>query len=405
MRPARSRLVCLLCGCVLAFVFSIPARAGDWYVVPRLDVGAQYDSNINFSFSQIRSDFIFNVSPSVSFNYESEITKLSGSLDLKGQAYVKNPNIDTINQYYRISGKHQVAHRLGVTFSGGYSLDSTLQEELLASGFIMDRTRRQAINAAPGVEFALTERAFLQWGYGFNRVTYQDPQYNDYSTHRTNMTLNYLLKNAKTTLTATILGRYTEYPSIGNFYRNLGLYAGLEHKFSEDWSLALSGGANFNWFSSQTAVLDFAFFPDFIQVRQAQEDTFTVSPFFQVASNHRWPRTNLTFGYSVDQSPSAEGTIRQFHRGQAGISRDLTERLKAGLRGSLYYSTSTSPGSEDENLVFYVVPNLQYRLTEKFSINCSYRFGWRNDLDSQRTADRHVIWLSLSYAHPLHYKK
>lgn len=404
MRSGPARFAFMLFSFLLALV-STPAAAGDWYVVPELDLGVRYDNNINFSFTQIRSDFIFNVSPSVAFNYDSETTKLVGSLALKGLAYVKNPSIDTINQYYRISGKHQVAPRLGVTFTGGYTLDSTLDEELLASGFIMNRTRRQALNAAPGLEFALTERAFLQWGYGFNRVTYQDPQYNDYSTHRTNVSLNYLLKNAKTTLTATVLGRYTEYPSIGNFYRNIGTYAGLEHKFSEDWSLALSAGVNFNWFSSQTAVLDFAFFPDFIQVRQAQEDTFTVSPFFQVETSHRWPRTNLTFGYSIDQSPSGEGTIRQFHRGHAGISHDLTERLQAGLGGSLYYSTSTSPGSEDENLVFYVVPDLQYRLTEKMSINCSYRFGWRNDLDSQRTADRHVIWLSLSYTNPLYYKK
>jgi hypothetical protein len=269
----------------------------------------------------------------------------------------------------------------------------------------MNRTRRQALRVNPGLEFSLTERALLRFGYGFNRVTYQDPEYNNYSTHRVNLGLNYLLKNAKTTVTTSILGRYTEYPSISNFYRNLGAYAGLEHKFREDWSLSLSGGANFNWFSSQTAVLDFSFFPRLCPGKAGHQDTFTVSPFFQIASSRRWPKTNLTFGYTVDQSPSASGSIRQFHRGFLGISYSFTERLKGGLRGSLYYSTATSPGSEYENLVFYMVPELHYQLTKKFTLNSSYRFGWRDDLVGGRTADRHVVWLSLSYAYPLQYKK
>jgi len=404
MRPGPTSFTWMLIGLLVAFV-SPPASAGDWYVVPQLDLGAQYDSNINFSLTQKRSDFIFNVSPSADFNYDSEITKLTGSLALKGLLYVKNPHLDTINQYYRVSGQHRVAPRLGLTFSGGYTLDSTLQEELLASGFIMDRTRRQAFQAAPGVEYSLTERAVLRWGYGFKRVTYQSPRFNDYFIHRTNIGLNYRLKNARTTVTATILGRYMEYPSIGNFYRNLGTYAGLEHKFSEDWSLALSAGANFNWFSSRTAVLDFSFFPDFIQVRQARENTFTVSPFFQIAASRGWPKTKLTFGYTVDQSPTGSGAISQFHSGFAGVNYNFTERFKGGLRGSLYYSHYTSPGSDYENLVLYLVPDLQYRLTEDMSVNCSYRFGWRDDPVGDRTADRHVVWLSLSYAHPLHYRK
>ena len=403
-RPKPAYLFLLLTCLFLLFTLN-PASAGDWYVVPKIDLGAKLNSNINFNFDQQRSDLIFNVSPSVDFKYDSEITKLTGSLALDGLVYVKNPNIDTINQYYRVSGQHKVSPRLALTFAGGYSLDTTLREELLESGFIMNRTRRQGFNVAPEFTFNLTERALLRWGYAFSGANYQDPRYNDYSTHVMNLGLNYLLKNAKTTLTATILGRYTEYPSIGNFYRNLGIYAGLEHKFSEDWSLALSAGANFNRFSSQTAVLDFGFFPDFVQVPQATETTFTVSPFLNVAATKRWQKSNLTFGYGIDQRPSAAGSIYQSHRGNAGFTHKFTERLQGGLRGSFYYSRATSPGSNYDNVVFYLVPNVQYRLTERLSLNSSYSFGWRYDLVRDRSTDQHVVWLSLSYAHPLYYKK
>jgi len=56
-------------------------------------------------------------------------------------------------------------------------------------------------------------------------------------------------------------------------------------------------------------------------------------------------------------------------------------------------------------VVFYLVPNVQYRLTERLSLNSSYSFGWRYDLVRDRSTDQHVVWLSLSYAHPLYYKK
>lgn len=383
----------------------LPAYATDWSLVPQLDLGAKYDSNTDFNFFAQRSDFIFNVSPSLDVNYASEITKVTARLALEGLAYVKNPSVDTINQYYSFSGRHQVAPRLALNFTGSYILDSTLNEELIASGFIMNRTRRQAFQAAPGLAFNLTERTLLRLGYAFYRSNYQDPRYVDYSTHVGNLGLNYLLKNAKTTITGTFVVRYTDYPSISNSYRNFGTYLGLEHKFSEDWSLALSGGANFNWFTSQTAVLDFANFASFIRLRQVKLETFTVSPFFNISATRRWTRTTFTFGYSLDQSPTASGTINQFHNGSAGLTRNFTERLTGGLRGSLYYSLSSSPGSDYNNLVLYISPNLSYKLTEKISLNSSYTYGWRDDLVGERTTSRNQVWLYLKYSYPLHYQR
>ena len=115
--PAR-----LACWLVVLFLASVhlPAHAADWSVMPQVDLGAKYDSNINFNFVGRQHDFIFNTAPSVDFNYASEVTKLSGHLGLDGQVYVNHSNLDTINQYYRLSGQQQVAPRLALTFRGSY---------------------------------------------------------------------------------------------------------------------------------------------------------------------------------------------------------------------------------------------------------------------------------------------
>ncbi|MFZ2087114.1 MAG: hypothetical protein WAU47_00940 [Desulfobaccales bacterium] len=404
MRSAPSPLALLLVGLFLLCACG-PAFAGDWSVVPQVDLGAKYDSNINFNYIGKQSDFIFNLAPSVDFNYTSETSKLTGRLGLDGLVYVKDPSLDTINQYYSVFGQKKVAPRLALNLTGGYTLDSTLNEELISSGFIMNRTRRQALEAAPGLEFNLSERALLRAGYRFNRVNYQDPSYVNYSQHTVNLGLNYLLKNAKTTVMGTVLGRYIDYPQIGNAYRNVGTYLGVDHKFTEDWTLSLFTGLNYNWFTSQTAVLDFGNFTSFIRIRQAKLETFSVTPYFDISANRKWTRTNWNFGYRLDQSASGSGTVNQFHNGYAGITRNITERLTGTLRGNLYYSLSDSPGSDYNNLVLYVTPELNYKLTEKFTLNSSYTYGWRDDLVVNQTTSRNLVWLYLRYSNTLHYQK
>ena len=87
---------------------NLPAHAADWSIVPQVDLGAKYDSNINFNFIGRQHDFIYDTAPSVDFNYASEATKLTGHVGLDGQVYVNHSNLDTINQYYRFSGQQQV---------------------------------------------------------------------------------------------------------------------------------------------------------------------------------------------------------------------------------------------------------------------------------------------------------
>jgi len=74
--------------------------------------------------------------------------------------------------------------------------------------------------------------------YDFNGTYCQDPRSNSHYPQRTNLGLNYLLKNAKSIVMGIIKVPDTNYSSIGNPYRHVGACAGLDYKFSEDCSLA-----------------------------------------------------------------------------------------------------------------------------------------------------------------------
>ena len=118
-----------------------PAGAADWSVVPELRLSAEYDSNLSYAYQNKEGDFILRAMPSVDFSYASEVSQLTGRLGLTGLHYVKAPYRDKIDQNFQVSGRYLVLPRLSLSFSGSYILDSTIQEELTQSGFVITRTR------------------------------------------------------------------------------------------------------------------------------------------------------------------------------------------------------------------------------------------------------------------------
>ena len=64
MRFGPAWLAFALIGLFLPLVYS-PTDAADWSVVPQLDLGPKYDSNLDFNCVGRQHDFIFNTAPSV----------------------------------------------------------------------------------------------------------------------------------------------------------------------------------------------------------------------------------------------------------------------------------------------------------------------------------------------------
>lgn len=376
------------------------ALAAEWSVVPQMGLGGEYDSNINFSFRDRRSDIIFRVYPSVDLSYASDVSQYTGRLALTGMHYSRDSKFDKIDQNFSFSGKREVLPRLSLSFSGSYTLDTTLQEELTASGFIITRSPRQSFFLSPGLGYQLTERDTLALSYGYGQVIYQDPEFRDYTTHRVSLSYGHLLANARTTLNASISGSTVNYSRGGNDYPTLNLAAGVTYRVAEDFSLSAQAGINLTRFRELTGGRG----PGG-RIVLREETTFSVSPFLGLATTRRWTRTSLTVGINRTQSPSAAGRLLEYYQGFIGLSHEISERLKAGLDGSLYYSTSSREEGNYENLVFSFGPQMSYQLTERLTFTSSYRFGFRNDLVTDQTSQRHQVVVSLNYSWPFRWQR
>ena len=156
----------------LAIIMSLWAAnlavAADWSVVPSVTQKSEFNSNLNLTYISPISDYIFTLTPAADFNYNTEITQLQGHLGLSGQHYLTNSNLDHIDQNYQINGKYQATPKVNLSLNTSYIVDTTLLEELLASGLVMGRSPRTSIMANPGMTYNITERLSSTINYNFN---------------------------------------------------------------------------------------------------------------------------------------------------------------------------------------------------------------------------------------------
>ena len=397
------------------------AGAADWSIIPTITQRSEFNSNLNLSPTNVLSDYLFSLQPMADFNYTTEISQLQGHLGLLGQHYITHDNLDHIDQNYQINGRYQATPKVNLSLNTYYINDTTLLQELQTSGLVIGRTPRQSIYAAPGVTYNVTERLLATAFYNINRVLYQAPQFIDYTSHQAGLNFTYLLKNEKTSLISNNVVNETLYPG-GNYYKSIGIYGGVAHKFSERWDVNLMSGANINFYSFNTQVVNASPFPQvvdtsqfpqvvnvspfFIQVQTKRIDSSGVSPYVSLSTQYRWTKLTASARFSMSQQPSAYGAVYQVNQVSGSLNYNFTERLSGFL--GLWYSLSnqSSQTINSEWNYYSLSSSLSYRITEKFSVSPGYTFSNSASLTSTgSSAHNHMAFIQFSYTYPIHYQK
>lgn len=381
------------------------AGAADWSFVPTITQRSEFNSNLNMSPTNVLSDYIFSLQPVADFNYTTEISQLQGHLGLLGQHYITHDNLDHIDQNFQINGRTQIHPKVNLFLNSSYINDTTLIQELQTSGLVIGRTPRQSFYAGPGITYNLTERLMATASYSFNRVLYQAPQYTDYTGQQAGLNFTYLLKNEKTSLISNNVVSQTVYAG-GNTYKSIGIYGGINHKFSERWDANLTSGANINFYSTNTQVLDASQFPFFIQVRTKRINSSGVSPYVSFLTHYRWTNLTVTGGVSMSQQPSPNGTTYQVNQVNGSLIYSFTEKLSGSLAGWYSLSNQSSQNLNSEWNYYSISSSLSYRITERFSVSPGYSFNNSASLTSTgSSAHNHIAYIQFSYTYPFHYQK
>jgi hypothetical protein len=385
---------------------AFPGGAADWSVVPSVTQKSEFNSNLNYTSTNPLSDYRFSLMPAADFKYTTEITEIQGRLGFTGIHYLTHSELDHIDQNYQINAQHRIAPRVNLTLNTSFITDTSLTEELLASGLVINRSPRQSFTLGPGITYNLTERLLATASYSFNRVLYQNPQYTDYTNHQAGLNFTYLLSNEKTSLISNNIVRESLYAG-GNDFKSLGIYVGVTHKFSERWDVSFMSGANISFFSFNTQVQDTAQFPFFSTVKTQRVNDSNVTPYFNVSTNYRWSdKLSFNAGFRRDQNASAYGAVYEVDQLNLSLGYRFTERLSSSLGGNYSLSNQSSQTIASKYNYYNINSSLSYQITEKLSLSPGYSYGARSDLSgTSGSAHAHMAWIQFSYSYPLHYQK
>jgi|GEM_PF-920033 len=398
----------LALGLLLALVALIPTpgvgNAANWEILPSVTARTEFDSNLNYSFTAPKSDYLFSLAPTVAFNYTTDTGQLQGILGVTGKHYLSNGQIDHIDQNFQINGWYQVTPRWKLSLNTAYISDTSLYQELITSGLVMTRTPRQSILVTPAVTYAVTERLSATFNYSFNNVDYPSQLFQNYTSQQTGLLLQQQLKNEKTTLLGNFIANQTVYPNLDNTFKYLGFYLGADHKFSPDWEITLLGGVNLTFmdFHSQLPLTQFPFVisPQFISPQSVLIHQTSAQPYVNLYVTKRWTNFTVTGGYSRSQSPSAYGTVSDTNQFSLTLAHDFTERWSGSLNGYYNLSNQISQTSPYQSSFLALSPQLIYRLTERLTLSPGYQFGQNDAITSNRIATGHTVWLMLTYTQP-----
>ena len=381
------------------------ANAADWSLVPSVTQRSEFQSNLNMTYNNPTSDYIFSLSPAADFNYTTEITQLQGHLGLFGQHYITNSNLDHIDQNYQINGQHRIHPRVNLSLTSSYINDTTMMQELQTSGLVIGRSPRQSFAAGPGLTYNLTERMLATASYNFSRVLYQAPQFTDFTNHQAGMNFTYLLKNERTSLLSNNIVRETLYAG-GNNFKSIGIYVGASHKFSERWDATLMSGANISFFSFNSQVVDTSQFPFFTQIRTKRIKSSNVTPYISASTTYRWPKLSVTGGVSRNQTPSAYGAVYEVNQLNLAVGYQFTERLRGSVSGAYSLSNQSSQNISSEYNYYNINPSLNYQITEKLSASIGYNFQNAASLtENGGSGHNHTAFVQLAYTYPIHYQR
>ena len=169
--------------------------AKDITLNPKLAVTETYDDNVVFARENEEDDYITTITPSVYFDYKTEISKLTTSMNTGLNYYA----IDNDLNYQTYDGKAQLDAKLmeliSVEVGGLFIKDTTLESELEETGRVQFREDRYRYDYFGRMGINLTELTQIALGSRYRQVEYDFEANVDYNIDIFSFDLTKKLKN------------------------------------------------------------------------------------------------------------------------------------------------------------------------------------------------------------------
>jgi hypothetical protein len=267
-----------------------------------------------------------------------------------------------------------------------YLKDETIDQQLLDTGRVTNRTTRQNYDAGGGVSYELSELSDIGIDVQYRKRTYSSRDDTDFD--RYTFALPYEKRFANQRDTMTVTPDYTIYDSDGGQdatdYRFI---VGWERLLTETLTSLIEVGPRYTDFDNN----------------QGNNNDDQWGYYAQLGLT----KTTETFigeiSYGRDLRANTDGNIIQVNRLQLTLNKRFLERFGAKFFGAGYISKESSDNTPGDKIKFFILePGLYFQLTENHTLNLDYNYQYQkeNDEPGNPVTQRNRVWLGVTLRFP-----
>lgn len=363
--------------------------AADTTVTPSISLTGQYDDNVSFQRGNEKDeDYLYQIRPTITFDYKTEINRIVAEAILNYQNYINNDGFNTLNQQYKLEGDSNFTELLTLFADLNYIKDNTLDSQLEEEGRVQDRQERGRYDLRGGLFFNLTELIRVGGDYRYRQTNYNEDYPEDYNDDVVSFIYNQRLRNQLDSLRFRTSYAYREVRTHEtNTYR---IVFGWNRKFSETFNVGAAVGGRITEEYSYNA-----------NTEREKDETTGLLADVNFTKHSDAVRTDLS--YRRDQVYTAEAGAREVDSFNIGFDRNITERFKLGIDLRFYLTRNLNKDIQDDSRFYEVNPKIIYNLTEYHRLGLFY--SYQHDYDDKKEedlkdADRNRAWLTLEFNFP-----
>lgn len=362
----------------------------------------EYNDNIFLTSQPHDSVYLLSIIPSAKMVMREKHWEAFLNGTLRSNNYSES-NLDNDNIYLDTSGSYTMERNI-YSLTGQYNKVANITAESTDFGVTGELINRKLWSIVPQYQRLLTERLVFSTSFNHTDVEYIDAEDTGYVSYNTDVLSASIVYDLAENDKINFILQATDYLSKDEAfeYQLFITQLGVEHNFSELWSVSLSvGGSRKNTTNRITQTFDFFGQP----ITLTEVVNFTDRGYVLDAGFERRMETGaFTGGVSRNFVPNSFGGLNLVDTLQFNYQRKLSSlwRCNINTRYENIEAESIIERSTDREVLFFE-PRIFYTIDQHWTAIASYRYiqrKFRSDTSDDRAPHSNRIYIGISYNFP-----
>lgn len=367
--------------------------AAEWVAAPRVRVGTEFNDNLRLLTEGEEDTYmgIVDFTADVAMRTERSEIKLIPRLRFRR---FNDHSLNSDDQFLTLES-YTDAERSRLALNAKFNRDTSLAGsgddpgELVDSGFVQQRIRRNTVNLEPSWSYAVSERDAVSVGFQYTDVSYD----NGLRAGLVDYTYKVLTGTASRQLTerdkvnVTLFGGKFKTSEVSVDTDEAGFLVGYEREMSETFRGRV--GAGLRRTSTDASVGG---------VTASDDDTGVL---LDAGIDKQFERSSLGVNYTRSVVPTGTGAVVERDEVELDFRHDFSQRLRGVVLSNVLWDSSTArDDSRVDRTLLQLRSRLEWRIARDTTLVGSYRYTYQKRDRLDNSADAHSVMLSVVYRLP-----